>query len=93
MLAFFAIFPSLQPAVPLPLLLELELCCHLNTGPAPQPAWSGTQEAAGMTWFPKVTCRGSEGLYKDGTRLTDVAKRFHAISSWEHMRLNRKNAD
>lgn len=59
----------------------------------PQLAWSGTREAAGMTCFPKATCRGSEGLYKDGSGLTDVAGGFHAISSWEHMQLNRKDGD
>lgn len=59
----------------------------------PQPAWRGTREAAGMTCFPKATCGGSEGLYKDGAGLTDVAGGFHAVSSWEHTRLNGKEGD
>ena len=50
-------------------LLETALCCHLSAGPNPPPsphhAWNGTREAAGMTCFPRATCRGTEGLYKD----------------------------
>lgn len=59
----------------------------------PQPAWGGTRKAAGMTCFPKATCRGSEGLYKDGSGLTDAAGGFRAISSREHTRLSRKDGD
>lgn len=59
----------------------------------PQPARSETREAAGMTCLPKATRRGSEGLYKDGSGLTDAAGGAHAISSWEHMQLNRKDGD
>lgn len=47
-------------------------------------AWNGTREAAGMTSFPRATCRGS---LQGCSGLADVAGGFHAISSWEHMRL------
>lgn len=71
-------------------LLQMELCCHLSSGPSSELPGVGPGEQLGDL-FPRAS-RGGAGVCTRMRRRSRCGRGAHARSSWEHTRLRGRTA-